>query len=38
MYTEDINKIALKSSDDKRILASDGITSYPNGYEGRLAS
>ena len=33
VYTENINKIAL-SSNDKRIVALDGITSYPNGYCG----
>ena len=31
---EDINKIALSSNDDKRIVALDGITSYPYGYCG----
>ena len=34
VYTENINKIALSSSDDKRIVALDGITSYPYGYCG----
>ena len=34
VYTENINKIALSSNDDKRILALDGITSYPYGYCG----
>ena len=32
VYTENINKIALSSNDDKRIVALDGITSYPYGY------
>ena len=32
VYTENIDKIALSSSDDKRIVALDGITSYPYGY------
>ena len=32
LYTENINKIALSSNDDKRIVAVDGITSYPYGY------
>ena len=32
VYTEIINKIALSSNDDKRIVALDGITSYPYGY------
>ena len=34
VYTETINKIALSSNDDKRIVALDGITSYPYGYCG----
>ena len=32
MYTECINKVALSYDDDKRIVTSDGITSYPFGY------
>ena len=32
VYTECMNKIALSCEDDKRILTSDGITSYPYGY------
>ena len=32
VYTECINKIALRCDDDKRIATSDGITSYPYGY------
>ena len=32
VYTENINKIALTSNDDKRIVSSDKITSYPYGY------
>ena len=31
VYTENINKIALSSNDDKRVVAWDGITSYPYG-------
>ena len=32
IYTEEINKIALNSSnDDKRLQTFDGITTYPNG-------
>ena len=31
VYTENINKIALSSNDDKRIVALDGISSYPYG-------
>ena len=33
--TENINKIALSSNEDKRLTASDKITSYPYGYEGK---
>ena len=29
VYTENINKIALSNNDDKRIVSSDKITSYP---------
>ena len=32
VYTENINKIALSCDDDKRIVATDGISSYPYGY------
>ena len=32
LYTENINKIALSCDDDKRIVTSDRITSYPYGY------
>ena len=35
VYTENINKIALSSNDDKRIVSSDTITSYPYGYKGK---
>ena len=34
IYTENINKIALSSNDDKRLIAPDKITSYPYGYKG----
>ena len=30
-YTEEINKIALSSNDDKRLQTFDRITSYPYG-------
>ena len=30
-YTEEINKIALSSNDDKRLQTLDIITSYPYG-------
>ena len=32
VYTENINKIPLSSDDDKRIIVSNRITSYPYGY------
>ena len=32
VYTEHINKIALSNNDDKRIVSSNKITSYPYGY------
>ena len=32
VYTENINKIALSCDDDKTIVSSDRITSYPYGY------
>ena len=32
VYTENVNKIALRNDDDKRIVSSDKITSYPYGY------
>ena len=35
LYTENINKIALSSNDDKRLIAPDKITSYPCGYKGK---
>ena len=35
VYTENINKIALSSNDDKRVVSSDKITSYPCGYKGK---
>ena len=31
VYTEEINKIALGSNDDKRLQTFDGITTYPYG-------
>ena len=37
VYTKNINKIALSSNDDKRIVSSDKITSYPYGYKGKNA-
>ena len=35
VYTENVNKIALSSNDDKRIVSSDKITSYPYGYKDK---
>ena len=32
-YTENINKIALNNNDDKRIISSNKISSYPYGYK-----
>ena len=29
MYTEEVNKIALSSNDDKRLQTHDNITTYP---------
>ena len=37
IYAENINKIALTSNDDKRIVSSDKITSYPYGYKVKNA-
>ena len=31
VYTEEVNKIALSSKDDKRLKTSDRITTYPYG-------
>ena len=36
VYTENINKIALSNNDDKRVVSSDKITSYPYGYKGKI--
>ena len=30
MYTEEVNKIALSSNDDKRLKTFDRITTYPH--------
>ena len=32
VYTENVNKIVLSNNDDKGIVSSDKITSYPYGY------
>ena len=31
MYTEEVNRIALSSNDDKRIQTFDKVTTYPYG-------
>ena len=31
VYTEEVNKIALSSNDDKRLQTHDKITTYPYG-------
>ena len=36
IYTENIDKIALSNNDDKRIISSDKITSYPYGYRDKI--
>ena len=36
VYTENINKIALSNNDDKRIVSSNKITSYPYRYKGEI--
>ena len=35
VYKENVNKIALSNNDDKRIVSSDKITSYPYAYKGK---
>ena len=35
VYTEEVNKIALSSNDDKRVWTSNKITSYLYGYKGK---
>ena len=37
VYTENINKIALSSNDDKRLPTFDKITTHPYGYKGKHA-
>ena len=31
VYTEEVNKIALSSNDNKRLQTSDRVTTYPYG-------
>ena len=33
VYTEEVNKIALSSNDDKRLQTLDTITTYPYWYK-----
>ena len=33
VYTDEVNKIALSSNDDKRLQTFDGITTYPYGTD-----
>ena len=33
VYTENVDKIALSNDNDKRIVSSNKITSYPYGYK-----
>ena len=37
VYTENVNEIALSSNDDKRIVSSDKIKSYPYRYKVKNA-
>ena len=37
VYTEEINKIALSSNEDKRLQTFDRITLYPYGHKGKHA-
>ena len=37
VYTENVNKIALSSSNDKRLPTFDEITTYSYGYKGKHA-
>ena len=36
VYTEEVNKIAINSNDDRRLQTLDGITTYPYGTNGYL--
>ena len=36
VYSENINKIALSNNDDKRIVSSNRISSYPYGCKGEI--
>ena len=36
VYKENISKKAFSNDDDKRIVSSGKITSYPYGYKGKM--
>ena len=36
VYTKNINKIALSNNDEKRIVSSNKISSYPYGYKSEI--
>ena len=36
VYTEEVNKIALSSDDDKRLQTFDGIETYPYGTTNEM--
>ena len=36
VYTEDVNKVALSSDDDKRLQTFDGIETYPYGTTNEM--
>ena len=36
VYTENVNKIDLNNNEDKRIVSSNKISSYPYGYKGEI--
>ena len=38
MYTEEVNKIALSNTDDKRLQTFDRITTYPYGVKSNVKS
>ena len=38
VYTENINKIALINNDDKIIISSNKITSYPYRCRGKISA
>ena len=36
VYTEEVNKIALRSDDDKRLQTFDKVTTYPYGTTNEM--